>query len=123
MTKSIKRIDFKSRDTLYWLGHLPLHRSSRTNTNHYKEAVKLGYRHFDCAYIYSNEDVIGKTLQKCYDNSNGTLKREDFFITSKCWITFLDKDRVQLCLDKTLEKSGFKYIDLVDLLLKLNFNK
>jgi diketogulonate reductase-like aldo/keto reductase len=31
-----------------------------------KDAVKLSYRHFDCAYIYSNEDVIGKALQECW---------------------------------------------------------
>jgi diketogulonate reductase-like aldo/keto reductase len=84
-----------------------------------KEAVKAGYRHFDCAYSYLNEDVVGKALQECYDESNGTLKREDLFITSKCWITFLEKDRMKMCLEKTLEKSGFKYLDLVSKLMKV----
>jgi aldehyde reductase len=87
-----------------------------------KEAINAGYRHFDCAYSYLNEDVVGKALQECYDESNGTLKREDLFITSKCWLTFLEKDRVQLCLDKTLQKSGFKYLDLVSKFKKKSFH-
>jgi aldehyde reductase len=50
-----------------------------------KEAIKAGYRHFDCAYIYFNEGIIGKAIRESIQESNGKLKREDFFIVSKCW--------------------------------------
>ena len=42
--------------------------------------TKAGYRHFDCAYIYFNEQHIGKAIRESIQESNGELKREDFFI-------------------------------------------
>lgn len=46
-----------------------------------KEAIDLGYRHFDCAYFYGNEEEIGVGIRKKIDD--GTVKREDLFVTSK----------------------------------------
>ena len=43
------------------------------------EAIKAGYRHFDTASFYGNEEALGKALKKC-----GIL-RDEFFITSKVW--------------------------------------
>ncbi len=46
-------------------------------------AVKMGYRHIDCAQLYRNEDEIGNALHKCFDER--VCIREDVFITSKLW--------------------------------------
>ena len=40
-------------------------------------AYEAGYRHFDCAAVYGNEDRIGEVLQG--------LPREDLWVTSKLW--------------------------------------
>jgi hypothetical protein len=42
-------------------------------------ASQVGYRHFDCASVYGNEDRIGLALKKLFQ---GGLKREEVWITS-----------------------------------------
>ena len=44
-------------------------------------ALEAGYRHFDCAYSYLNEDAIGKVLHEWI--SSGKVKREHLFIVTK----------------------------------------
>jgi aldehyde reductase len=81
--------------------------------NAVKAAVEAGYRHFDCAYFYRNEDVLGRTLRNLIEESNGQLKREDFYITTKCWNTFHSKEKAKETFEKSLSNFGFDYIDLV----------
>jgi len=45
-------------------------------------AVKVGYRHFDCASVYGNEAEIGVALQEIV---SGGIAREDLWVTSKLW--------------------------------------
>ncbi len=47
-----------------------------------REAVALGYRHFDCASVYGNEPEVGAALREAM--SRGT-RREELWITSKLW--------------------------------------
>lgn len=79
------------------------------------EAVKIaileaGYRHIDCAFIYGNEDEVGKALDEVF--KTGLVKREELFITSKIWNTFHSRERVIECAKKSLEKLGLTYLDL-----------
>jgi aldehyde reductase len=64
------------------------------------------------AYFYQNEHIIGKAIHESIAESNGCLKREDFYIVSKCWNNFHSKERVPVCLDITLKRFGFDYLDL-----------
>ena len=41
------------------------------------DAFKLGFRHVDTAYMYQNQDGVGRGLKKA------GLKREEYFVTTK----------------------------------------
>ncbi|MCJ7717151.1 MAG: aldo/keto reductase, partial [Anaerolineales bacterium] len=47
-----------------------------------KGAAEVGYRHFDCAAVYSNEKEIGGAFKEILTNG---ISREDFWLTSKLW--------------------------------------
>jgi len=51
-----------------------------------KTALRLGYRHLDCAEGYENQKEIGEALQESYAELK--LSRKDIFITSKLSVFF-----------------------------------
>ena len=75
-----------------------------------KEAIKCGYRHIDCAYIYGNQNEIGQALQECF--RDGLCKRQELFITSKLWNDSHDPDDVMAALDETLDELELDYLDM-----------
>ncbi len=80
-------------------------------SNAIKAAIHAGYRHFDCAYIYHNEQIIGQAIRDTIAESNGQLKREDFFIVSKCFNIFHSREKVRQSIDDCLARFGFDYLD------------
>ncbi len=79
--------------------------------NAVKIAIDAGYRHFDCADHYQNEDLVGSALRKAINE--GIVKREDLFITSKVWLTWLGKGRSMQSAKRSLKNLGFHYLDLL----------
>ncbi|XP_071726703.1 NADPH-dependent aldo-keto reductase, chloroplastic-like [Rutidosis leptorrhynchoides] len=73
-------------------------------------AVKVGYRHIDCAQIYGNEKEIGVALKKLFDD--GVVQREDLWITSKLWCNNHAPEDVPLALEQTLKDLQIDYLDL-----------
>lgn len=72
-------------------------------------AIRCGYRMFDCAAVYGNEDLIGRVFAEAM--SSGVVKREELFITSKVWNDMHGRGDVLLSLAKTLKDLQLDYID------------
>ena len=75
-----------------------------------KEAIRVGYRHIDCAHIYGNEAEVGKAIAESI--SDGTVTREQLWITSKLWNDSHDPTHVQPGLETTLSNLQLDYLDL-----------
>lgn len=80
-------------------------------------AIDVGYRHIDCAYMYKNEDTIGDAIQSKI--KDGTIRREDLFVTSKLWLTQFR--RVRESLLESLKMLKLDYLDLYLVHLPLGF--
>jgi alcohol dehydrogenase (NADP+) len=73
-------------------------------------AIKVGYRLFDCASIYGNEDFIGKVFAGVIEK--GQVKREELFIMSKVWNDKHGKGEVLISCAKSLKDLQLEYIDM-----------
>ena len=71
------------------------------------EGYELGYRHFDCAEVYGNEEEIGGSFATILRSG---AKREDLWITSKVWNNH-HSDAVSAC-ENSLRNLGLEYLDL-----------
>ncbi|XP_012864715.1 PREDICTED: aldo-keto reductase family 1 member C13-like isoform X2 [Dipodomys ordii] len=75
-----------------------------------KLAIDAGFRHIDTAYAYQVEEEVGQAIRNKIEE--GTVKREDIFLTSKLWCTFFRPDLVQSSLERSLANLKLDYVDL-----------
>ncbi len=71
------------------------------------DAIDVGYRSIDTAQAYGNEEGVGNALAKC------GLQREEFFITTKIWITNAGYEKAKASIEESLKKLQTEYIDLL----------
>jgi diketogulonate reductase-like aldo/keto reductase len=74
-------------------------------------AAEIGYRHFDCAAVYSNEHQIGPVFKTILAPGTG-IRREDLWITSKLWNDKHAEADVIPTFEKSLNDLGLDYLDL-----------
>jgi len=75
-----------------------------------KTALNLGYRHIDCAEAYGNHKEIGQVFKEVF--SEGKIKREDVFITSKLRAGRMNPDLMDDQINGTLADLQVSYLDL-----------
>ncbi len=71
------------------------------------EAVDVGYRSIDTAQAYGNEEGVGNALAK------SGLPREEFFLTTKVWISNAGYERAKASIEESLKKLQTSYLDLL----------
>ncbi|WP_338525404.1 aldo/keto reductase [Pseudomonas batumici] len=107
------------RDTRFPLAHgtgeMPavgfgtLFRDLSVTTQAVKAALEAGFRHFDCAERYRNEEQVGIALQEVLQA--GQVRREELFITTKLWNTNHRPERVEPALAASCRRLQVDYID------------
>ena len=79
-----------------------------------ESAIKSGYRHFDSAQAYENEQGTGEAIQYAIiDEGDGALKREEIFVTTKVRAEHKSYDSAKKSIDESLMWFGLDYIDLM----------
>lgn len=71
------------------------------------QAIQAGYRHIDTAQSYMNEEATGLGI------ANSGVAREELFITTKIWIENTSYEGVQASFQRSLERLGLDYVDLL----------
>lgn len=67
-------------------------------------ALQAGYRHIDTAWIYGNEESVGKAIR------DSGVAREDIFITTKLWRDHHDDP--ERAIESSLKRLGVDDVDL-----------
>lgn len=78
------------------------------------DAINIGYRLFDTAQAYGNEEFVGEALKK------SGINRKDFFVVTKIWISNAGEEKAYKSIHESLTKLQMDYIDL--LLIHQPFN-
>jgi alcohol dehydrogenase (NADP+) len=75
-----------------------------------RNALEAGFRHFDCAERYRNEQAVGESLQAGLAAER--IPREEVFVTTKLWNSNHRPERVRPAFEASLARLGLDYLDL-----------
>ncbi|MGO9927123.1 MAG: aldo/keto reductase [Mycobacterium sp.] len=74
-----------------------------------KTALGVGFRHFDCAERYGNEEAVGAAMREAFESR--TIQREDMFVTTKLWNTNHRPERVRPAFDASRRRLQVDFVD------------
>ena len=69
------------------------------------EALRIGYRHIDTAWIYKNEAAVGDGIRDAI--AAGHVTREDIWLTTKIWVAHFDRAGLLKQAKESAEALGF----------------
>lgn len=72
-----------------------------------REAVEIGYRHFDTAQAYANERGVGEGMR------TAGVPREELFVTTKVAAEHKDYESAARSIDESLGAMGLDYLDMM----------
>ena len=75
------------------------------------DAIKVGYRLFDTAQSYFNEEQVGNAIETAIKEN--LVKREDLFITTKVWLDHYGYEKCRESVLNSMKKLKVDYIDLM----------
>ena len=75
-----------------------------------KTALEVGFRQFDCAERYRNEEHVGDAMREVF--SEGKVRREDVFVGTKLWNNNHRPERVRPAFEASLRRLKLDYVDL-----------
>jgi len=108
--ETMKNLKFRNGDVFPIIG-LGTYLSKRNDVyDAVIEAIRIGYRHIDCASVYGNEAEIGEALKFVLEN--GIVRRDELFITSKLWNSDHAPEQVEAAIRKSLNRLQLDYLDL-----------
>ncbi len=110
LLEDMKQATFSNGDTMPLLGLGTWKSEDQEAYRAVRSAIRLGYRHFDCAARYENEAEIGQALADAI--ADGEVTREELWITSKLWNNCHRSEDVLPALRQTLEDLRLAYLDL-----------
>jgi diketogulonate reductase-like aldo/keto reductase len=75
-----------------------------------KAALEVGFRQFDCAERYRNEEHVGEAMRAVFNE--GKVKRKDVFVGTKLWNNNHRPDRVKPAFEASLKRLQLDYVDV-----------
>ncbi len=69
-------------------------------------ALEAGYRLFDTAAVYGNEEAVGSAVRSSY------VPRKEIFLTTKLWVQDAGYDSTLKAFEASLKRMKLEYLDL-----------